>query len=135
MADGPALALQAALVATLKADAGVTAIVAGRGYDEPPQNVAFPYIRLGVLVLEPFRTDAKVAWTVTFGIEAHSRPVSGRVLATRAAQAVIAALDEQPLSVPGFSLAWSQFITSTTSRAGDGESYIATAAFEAVLDA
>jgi hypothetical protein len=45
MADGFALSLQKALRATLVADADLTAIVGQRIYDEPPQDVVFPYVR------------------------------------------------------------------------------------------
>jgi hypothetical protein len=45
MADGFALALQKGLRAALIADAGVAALVGSRIYDEPPQNVTFPYLR------------------------------------------------------------------------------------------
>ena len=137
MADGPALALQKALITRLKALASVTDLVGQRIYDEPPQAVTFPYVRIGNLDLQPFRTDAKVAWQFTFSIEAHSRPTAGRIEATRIAEAVIAGLDEQHdlLTVVGFTPAWVQFITSTVSRADDGQSYSAIIAFDAVLDA
>jgi hypothetical protein len=137
VADGPALALQKALITRLKALASVTDLVGQRVYDEPPQAVTFPYVRIGNFDLQPFRTDAKVAWQFTFSIEAHSRPTSGRIEATRIAEAVIAGLDEQHdnLTVIGFTPAWVQFITSTVSRADDGQSYSAIIAFDAVLDA
>ncbi len=137
MADGPALALQKGLISRLKALASVTDLVGQRIHDEPPQGVAFPYVRIGNLDLRPFRTDGQVAWGITFSIEAHSRPTAGRVEATRIAEAVIAGLDEQhdSLTVVGFTPAWVQFITSTVSRADDGKSYVAIVAFDAVLDA
>lgn len=40
-------ALQTAIYARLVANAGVTAIVAGRVYDLTPQNAAFPHISFG----------------------------------------------------------------------------------------
>ncbi len=137
MADGPALALQKALITRLKALSSVTDLVGQRIYDEPPQAVSFPYVRIGNLDLQPLRTDAKVAWQFTFSIEAHSRPTAGRIEATRIAEAVIDGLDEQHdnLAVVGFTPAWVQFITSTVARADDGQSYSAIIAFDAVLDA
>lgn len=135
MADGPTLALQKGLIARLRAT--LAGLVEARVYDEPPDPVLFPYVRLGNLDLRPFRSDARVAWTITFSIEVHSRPVAGRVEATRIAEAVIAALDEQhaSLTVTGFTPAWVQFITSTVARDRDGESHVAVIAFDAVLDA
>ncbi len=137
VADGPALALHKGLIARLKAVSTVTALVSARIYDEPPAAAVFPYIRLGNMDVRPFRTDGRVAWSITFSIEVHSRPIAGRVEATRIAEAVIAALDEQhdSLTTTGFTPAWVQFVTSTVSRAGDGESYVAVIAFDAVLDA
>lgn len=136
MADGPQEAFQAALIARLRADVGVTALVGQRVYDEPPQEVVRPYARLGNLDLRPFRTDGKQAWQVTFLIEGHSRPTQGRVEASRIATAVIAALDNQQaaITVPGFRLAWVEFVTATTTRANDGRSYESSAVFEAALD-
>jgi hypothetical protein len=137
VADGPALALQKGLITRLKSLSPVTVLVGQRIFDEPPQGAVFPYVRIGNVDLRPFRTDARVAWGLTFSIEVHSRPAAGRVEATRIAEAVIAGLDEQhhTLTVAGFTPAWVQFITSTVSRADDGESHVAIIAFDAVLDA
>lgn len=136
MADGPALALQKALVASLRANAGVSALVGARVYDEPPQGVTFPYVRVGNVDLRPLRmSGACIDEDILFSIEAHSRPVSGRVEASRIAHAVRVALDDAALSVAGFTLEWCQFTTQAVTRAADGESYIATIAFEAALSA
>lgn len=134
MADGPALALQAALVAALKANAGVAALVGARVYDEPPALVAFPYVRIGEIIINPVVTDGKKAFEATFGIEAYSRPVSGRVEATRIADAVMVALEDTAPSLVGFTVAWLFFQTYAVSRMADGESYAANIAFEAMLD-
>lgn len=141
MTDGPTLALQKALVTALLADGGVAALVGTRVHDEPPAGVARPYIRLGNLQLDPFRTSGRMAWRVTFSIEAHGRPDGdgdrpGRVETTRVAEAVIAALDEQHagIAVAGFIFSWCQFVTSVTERDTDGQSYRAITAFDAVLD-
>lgn len=131
-----ALGLQVGLVAALKADAGVAALVAGRIYDEPPQVVTFPYIRLGGIDPRPVRTDGRSAARVAFSIEIHSRPNAGRVEATRIAGAVRGALDEQEASVTveGYEVVRLQWMTQTAARAGDGQSYLAIIAFEALLD-
>lgn len=131
-----ALALQKGLVAALKADAGVAALVAGRIYDEPPQTVVFPYIRLGGIEPRPVRTDARAAARVAFSIEVHSRPNAGRVEVTRIAGAVRGALDEQEASVTvdGHEVVRLQWMTQTAARASDGQSYLAIVAFEVLLD-
>ena len=78
MADGFALALQKGIRAALAANAGVTAIVGTRIYDEPPQNVTFPYIRFGDIEPSAFDTDTIEGSLAGISIEAHSRTPSGR---------------------------------------------------------
>lgn len=136
MADGPALALQGALVAALSANSAVTALVGARVYDEPPQAVTLPYLRIGDIDVQPFRTDGGAkAWSVIFAIEVHSRPIAGRVEATRIAEAVAVALDEQEsaLTVAGHVVEWVFHLTQTVGREADGKSYSAAVAFEASL--
>jgi len=112
MADGPALALQAALVAALKAD------------------------RIGTVDLRPLRLSGECSdEDFAFSIEAHSRPVAGRVEAARLAHAVRTALDGATLTVTGYTFEWCDWTTQAVTRAADGESYIATIAFEAALGA
>ena len=78
-----ALELQKGLVAALKADAGVTALVSTRVYDEPPDSATRPFVRIGNIEPQPLRTQCGSAANVAFSIEAYSRPVtSGRVEAT-----------------------------------------------------
>tara|TARA_R110000751_G_scaffold65483_1_gene133938 strand:+ start:7469 stop:7879 length:411 start_codon:yes stop_codon:yes gene_type:complete len=135
MADGYALALQAALVTALKADAGIAALVSTRVYDQPPQSATRPYIRIGGIEPRPLRTDGKQAANLTFGIEAHSRPVtSGRVEATRCAEAITAALNEAALTVTGFDAVQVHWQTQTVDQDSDGQSYTAIVAFTALLD-
>ena len=136
MADGYALALQKGLVAALKADAGVTAIVGNRVYDEPPQSAIRPYIRIGAIVPQALRTQCKRAANVAFSIQCHSRPLSGRVEATGLSDAVVAALDEQEdaVTVAGFDLVKLHWMTTDTDRDEDGQSYLSIAVFDALLD-
>lgn len=134
MPDGPALALQVALVAALRADAGVSALVDARIYDEPPQNVTFPYVRIGTLDVAPLRMSGDCTdEDLMFSIEGHSRPVAGRVEAGRIAHAVRIALDDAALSVAGYTLDWCTWMTQSVTRAPDGRSYIAVLAFQAAL--
>lgn len=133
MADDASLALQAALVQALKADSSVSGLVTSRVYDEPPQGLSFPFIRVGNIDARPYRDSCTVADEVTFSIECHSRPESGRVEAARMAAAVRAALDQAALTVVGHTLEWLDFTAQTVIRAADGKSYIATVAFEASL--
>lgn len=135
MARGYALALQAALIATLNADADIVALVGARVYDEPPQKAQRPYIRIGGIEPRPLRSDCGRAATVTFGIEAHSRPdTSGRGEATKCAEAIVAALDEAPLTVADFTVVQLHWLTQDVTRDADGKGYTAIAAFSTILD-
>lgn len=135
MADGYALALQKSAVAALKADAAITALVGTRVYDQPPQSAQRPYIRIGGIEPRPLRSDCGRAATITFGIEAHSRPVtSGRVEATKCAEAIVAALESAPLAVTGFTLVQLHWLTQDVGQDSDGQSYTAIVAFSAILD-
>lgn len=133
MADDASLALQAAVVAWLKSDGNMSGIVSDRVYDEPPQNVVFPYVRVGNIDLSADRIGCFVDDDITFSIECHSRPVAGRVEATRMAAAVRKSLDDAGLVLPGFSVDWCDYLTQAVIRASDGKSYIATVAFEASI--
>lgn len=138
MADSYALPLQKGVVAALKADAGVSALVGARVYDEPPQIVTRPYVRIGEIVPQPLRTQCGAAANVAFSIEAYSRPeTSGRVEATRVAESVVAALNENEagVTVDGFTLVTLEWVTSTVGRDEDGESYTAIIAFDSLMDA
>ena len=135
MADGYALALQKALVSALKADAGISALVGARVYDQPPQSATRPFVRIGGIEPRPLRTDGKAAASLTFGIEAHSRPVtSGRVEATRCAEAIASALDGADLTVTGYEAVFVDWQTQTVAQDSDGQSYTAIVAFSALLD-
>lgn len=135
MADGPALALQKALIAHLRAAAPLVALVGVRVYDEPPPSVTFPYVRLGGLDASPLRMDCYTDTDITFAVEVHSRPIAGKVEATRIAEAVRYALDDASLTATGFTVDWCRWLTQAVSRAPDGQTYIATVAFEASLAA
>ena len=86
MADGVATAFQKTLIAALRADAGVSALVGARVYDEPPQAAVLPYVRLGTVIAGRVPSDGANAYEITFSVEGHSRPVAGRVEATRLAE-------------------------------------------------
>jgi hypothetical protein len=136
MVDSPALALQAAVVARLKATAGVAALVGARVHDVPPQGVVFPYIRMGRKISRPVRMSGPCRDDeVTFSVEGHSRPVAGRVEAERLGFAIEKALDDVAFTVPGYRLDWCRYITQAVEEAPDGRSYIVNVAFEAAISA
>jgi hypothetical protein len=138
MPETSALELQAALIAALKGDSGLAAQVGARVYDEPPQRAQTPYVRIGGIEENVEKSSgAKTDFDYILSIEVHSRPVAGRVEATRIAALVRDALDEaqDSMVVDGYRLAWISYLTMSTQRQSDGRSYIATVAFAARIDA
>lgn len=136
MADGFALALQKGLRAALVANAGVTALVSTRVFDEPPQGVTFPYLRFGDITPTSADTDTIVGVSVDISLEAESRSASGRVEAVRIVEAVQAALHRQETSVTvtGFTLVELIFQTHSVTRDPDGRGYTAVIALRALLE-
>ena len=133
-----ALPLQSALVAALRGDTGVSNLVAGRVYDEPPDNSERPFLRVGNIEPAPLRVTGGRGERIVFSVEAYSRPASsvGRTEATRLAAAVVDVLDEKrgALAIPGatvIDLTWSG---QTVEREGDGKSYSAIIVFDALID-
>ena len=57
MSNSFALELQKGIRAALVADSGVTALVSPRIYDEPPQNVTYPFVRFGDIQPRSMDTD------------------------------------------------------------------------------
>lgn len=137
MVDGYETALQKGLIAALKANAGVAAMVGTRIYDTPPQRVIFPYLRLRNFNSAPWDTDDTIGHEVVFALEAHSRPSKrGSVEAKRVKEVSVAALHrgETVVAVAGFELVELIFLTSTNEEAADGKSYVDRMAFQALLD-
>jgi hypothetical protein len=136
MADGFALAIQKGLRARLVANAGVTAIVSTRVYDEPPQAVTFPYLRFDQITANAFDTDSTLGSVVDITIEANSRSASGRVEAVQMVEAVRAALHRQEanVTVTGFTLVELIFQTYSVTRDTDGRGYTAVIALQALLE-
>ena len=136
MADGFGLALQKGIRAALAANSGVTNIVSTRIYDEPPQNVTFPYMRFGDIQPSAFDTDTTEGSIVGLSIEAHSRSASGRVEAAQMVEAVKEALHRQEASVTvaGHTLVELIFQTFSVTRDGEGRGYTAVIALQAMLE-
>jgi hypothetical protein len=136
MADGFALAIQKGLRTILAADAGITALVAGRVYDEPPQAVTFPYVRFGNINSNAFDTPTTLGALVDISIEVHSRSPSGRVEATQIAEAVRAALHRQETSVTvaGHTLVELICEAISVTRDNEGRGYTAVILLQAMLE-
>jgi len=136
MADGYALATQVGVLAALKANSGVTSFVSTRIYDEPPQDVVFPYLRFNTIQPNAFDTDTAQGALVDISLEAHSRSASGRVEATQIAEAVQAALHRQEasVSIAGYTLVELIFEAISVTRDSEGRGFTAVISLQAMLD-
>jgi len=125
MADGFALSLQKGVRARLVAVSAVTDIISTRVYDEPPQNVVFPYLRFLEIGTRPFDTDDTLGARVDLTMRAHSRSSSGRVEATQVAEAVKDALHRQETTITttGFNLIELIFDDYFAERDPDGRGF------------
>jgi len=136
MADGFALSIQKGVRAALVADATVSSIVSTRIYDEPPQDVSFPYIRFGDIQPSAFDTDTTEGSEVSIALEAHSRSASGRVEAVQMVEAIKEALHRQETSitVEGHNLVEMIFQTYSVTRDDEGRGYTAVIVLQAMLE-
>jgi hypothetical protein len=136
MSDGYALATQVGVLAALKANSGVTSLVSTRIYDEPPQDVVFPYLRFNTIQPNAFDTDTAQGALVDISLEAHSRSASGRVEATQIAEAVQAALHRQEasVSIAGYTLVELIFEAISVTRDSEGRGFTAVISLQAMLD-
>lgn len=137
MSDDVATLVQKAVRLALVSDPDLAAAVGDLVLDEVPDNQAPPYLRFGDI--EPARDDQDgcLGWTVTLGIEAYSRPGSGRVEAQRLCGLVSAALHRAPeiLTVDGFTVWDLESDTYAVTRQGDGKTYQGTVAAVVYLSA
>jgi Protein of unknown function (DUF3168) len=97
----PSLELQSAIVAKLKADAGVQAIVGQRIYAEVPANPTFPYISLGDNQVLPDKADCidgtECFWQLDGWSRSHSGPEEKQI-----SKAIVACIDDQALVLTGY---------------------------------
>ena len=118
MAD-PELELQGAIVTTLKADAEVTALVAGRVYDRVPEDAPFPYISIGPS--DAIQTDADCIWgyDILLQLDVWSRAV-GFPESKRIADTIRVALHDTDLVLSTNALVFLEWQSSRSMRDPDG---------------
>jgi hypothetical protein len=93
------LELQSTIVARLKADPTVTALIAGRVYDSVPQGATFPYVTIGPVDAVSFDPDCITGFDVAQQIDCWSRAV-GSPEVKKIVDAVRAALHDQEAAMP-----------------------------------
>lgn len=100
----PDLELQGAIVARLKARAGLTAKVAQRVYDRPPTNTPFPYVEYGES--QVIRDDVGCLKSNLIYVTIHvwSQYSGGFMELKEIIHEVVEALDEAPLVLPSHRL-------------------------------
>lgn len=133
------LELQGAIVALLKADAGVTAIVGARVFDHVPRSAtgqvtaSFPFVGIAGWSDESGNVDCIDALDVTVDIDCWSRDV-GFPEAHRLAAAVRAALDDADLTLADNAAVYFRHRSTRTLRDPDGLTSHAVLTFEAALE-
>lgn len=115
----PELELQGVIVARLKADSTLNALISGRVYDQPPASPTFPYATVGETQL--LRDDATCisGGDVYLTLHAWSRAV-GFPEVKRVADAVAEALHLAPLTLATNSLVSIMHRQTRTFRDPDG---------------
>ena len=135
MSNSFGLELQKGVRAALVANSTLTALVAARVYDEPPQNVTYPFVRFGDIQPRSMDTDGSTGADVTFNIEGYSQ-TTGRVEATQIAEAVRTALHRQEgsVSLNGFNLIEMRCETYVVDRDREGRGHNANIIFTALME-
>ena len=135
MSNSFGLELQKGVRAALVANSSLTALVAARVYDEPPQNVTYPFVRFGDIQPRSMDTDGSTGADVTFNIEGYSQ-TTGRVEATQIAEAVRTALHRQEgsVSLNGFNLIEMRCETYVVDRDREGRGHNANIIFTALME-
>jgi hypothetical protein len=131
----PELELQSAIVARLKADPGVAALVAGRIYDSVPAGAAFPYVSIGPVDSVGFDPECITGFDVAQQIDCWSRAV-GFPEVKKIVDAVRAALHGQeeamPLATNG--MTFFEHRTTRITRDPDGLTSHGILGFEAAIE-
>jgi len=137
MTDTISIELQAGLVAFLRAHAGLSALIDGRVYDQPPvgNRLVYPYVRIGAIEPRPLHADGATSERVTFSIEAHTRQKSGgRIPVSKIAGQVKAALDGHTVDLATHSMVSLNWVTQTINQISDRNGYVAISVFSSVID-
>ena len=127
-------ALRAAIHDALIADGALTAMLGGaRIYDEPPANASFPYVTLGEARVTDFSAGDERLEEHQLTLHAWSRQ-GGHKEAHLVAGALLAALDDAPLSPQGHQLINLRFSLADIRREANGRTYHALVRFRAVTE-
>jgi hypothetical protein len=113
-------ALQDAVIAALRADPGVTAIVGQRSYDVPPADPVYPFISLGPADMLTGRQDGYRSWVETFQVDCWTEDQRRRQPVKALRDAVIDALDQADLDLQSYGLSSLDLVLSRVMDDPDG---------------
>ncbi len=134
MPTAASAALRAAVHAALIDDSALTALLGGpKVYDEPPRAAAFPYVTLGEARVTDFSAGSDGSEEHQLVLHAWSRQ-GGHQEAHVIAGALLAALDDAPLTLAGHHLVNFRFAVADVRREPDGHTYHALVRFRAVTE-
>lgn len=112
--------VQAALVALLKADPALNALVGARLFDVAPQDTAFPYCEFGDALGEPFDGVAMSGWESVVTLHTWSR-AAGRGECLRVLAAINDAVHDRQLSLSSSNFVNGRLLSQRTIPNGDQE--------------
>ena len=125
-------ALQKAVLAALKGDAAVDALLGGRVWDRAPEGAGFPYLLIGRCASRPVTADGggvEQALTLT-GVSRFAGSEEAKAIAA----AVRACLHEAALEADGVRTVNLRVTLSDVFRAGDGRRTFAVLRLRAVTE-
>lgn len=127
------IALQKAVYAALAADAALAALVATRIHDNPPDDVALPYLTLGESEMRDWSAGEGAGAEHRLAFRAFTRG-GGRTQAKAILGAVRAVLHDAALTIEGHALVNLRFLDADTRREADGTTWRGTIRFRAVTE-
>lgn len=130
----PSLPLQDALIKALRANGVLPAVVAGRVYDQVPGLPTYPLVTLGDCQVLPDKAECIDGVEMFPQVDVWSRKV-GYAEAKEIGAAIVAALDDQPLSVAGFNVTVFELSSAQYMRDPDGLTRHGAITFRALLEA
>ena len=129
----PVLELQGAIVARLKANAAVSALIGQRVYDAVPDNPAFPYVSFGPADELSDDVDCVDGFEITMQIDCWSRAV-GFPEVKRISDTVRAALVKTDLTIADNALVYFEHRITRVFRDPDGLTSHAAISFQAFAE-
>lgn len=129
----PELELQGAIVARLKSDATVTALIGQRVYDPVPASPVFPYVSFGPRDAISDDADCITAFEISLQLDVWSRE-PGSKQALQIADAIRTSLDEYAFTLTANAAVLFEHRLTRTFRDPDGLSTQAAITFTGVVE-